>query len=133
MRYPVLAHTALKHTLTHHEDTFPSHPSDRKHRPPLNPVVISGIQVSAHAEVSDLNVPLSSSVLCLPPLSPNQAVTRGQVSVHKIKRCQELHTRCNLTRHGNEGRVAEAQNTGKLTYTLHHNPNKTSVLFIHCT
>lgn len=102
-------HTGLKRTLTHHENTLPGHPSDRKHSPPLDPVVISSVQVPAHAEVCDLDVSLSGSVVSFSPLSPNQAVTRGQVSVHEVKRRQELHPRCDLTRHGDEGRVAEAQ------------------------
>lgn len=99
------------HTLTHHENTLPGHPSNGKHGPALDPVVISSVQVPAHAEVGDLNVPLSRSVVSFPSITPNQAVARSQVSVYKVKRRQELHSRCDLTCHGDQSRVAGAQNT----------------------
>lgn len=76
----------------HHEDALPGHPSYRQHSSALDPVVVSSVQVSAHAEVGDLDVTLSASILsALSLLTANQAVTSGQIPVHKVQRRQELH------------------------------------------
>lgn len=84
-----------KHTLlsSHHEDTLPGHPADWQHSSALDPVVVSRIQVPAHAEVSYLDVTLTTPILsALTLLTPNQAVTRGQIPVHKVEGGEELHS-----------------------------------------
>ena len=110
----------LKQTVSwfsYHEDTLPRHPAYWQHSSALDPIVVSSIQVSAHAEVCYLDMTLAASILsALTLLPPNQAVARGQVPVHKVERRQELHSRCDLARHGDEGWVAGDKKTdGKLS------------------
>lgn len=52
-----------------------------------HPVVVSAVDVSGHAEVSDLHQQ---------PV-PHQAVACRQVSVHKVLRRQVHHARCDLS------------------------------------
>ncbi len=77
---------------SYHEDALPCHPANRQHSSSLYPVVIASIEVPAHAKISYLYLALSAVVLPLTPLSTHQAVPRGQVSVHKVQRRQELHS-----------------------------------------
>lgn len=37
------------------QDAFPGHPADGEHRPALDPVVVTAVQVSAHPKISYLN------------------------------------------------------------------------------
>lgn len=60
---------------------LPGHPSYRQHGPALDAVVVSAVQVPAHAKVSDLD----GVVL------PHQTVPRGQVSVDKVERGEVPH------------------------------------------
>lgn len=83
------------HTLlaSHHEDTLPGHPADWQHGSALDPVVISSIQVPAHAKVSYLDVTLTTPILStLTPLTPDQTVTCGQIPVHEVEGGEELHS-----------------------------------------
>lgn len=79
-------------TFSHHEDTLPGHPADRQHGSALDPVVVSSIQVPAHAKVGYLDVTLTAGVVAaVAPLAPHQAVTRSQIPVHKVEGGEELH------------------------------------------
>lgn len=60
---------------SHQEDALPGHPADGQHGSALDAVVISTVQVPAHAKVSDLN----GVVLA------HQAVSGGKVSVDKVQ------------------------------------------------
>lgn len=98
-------HTFLS---SHHEYTLPSHPAYWQHSSALNPVVVSCVQVPAHAKVSNLDVTLAAPILpALTLLTSNQTVTSGQIPVHKVERGEELHSWCNLAGHGDEGWVTE--------------------------
>lgn len=86
---------ALTHTFlfSHHEDTLPGHPAYWQHSSALDPVVISSVQVPAHAKVSYLDMALATAVLStLTLLTADEAVTRGQISVHKVEGGEELHS-----------------------------------------
>jgi len=65
----------------HQQDALPGHPSYRQHRPALDAVVVAAVQVSAHPKVGDLDG----------EAAVHQAVPGGQVTVHKVQRCQVLH------------------------------------------
>lgn len=97
---------AQTHTFlfSHHEDTLPGHPAYWQHSSALDPVIVSSIQVPAHAKVSYLDVTLTTAILsALTLLTPHQTVTCGKIPVHKVEGREELHSRCNLAGHGNEG------------------------------
>lgn len=79
--------------FSHHEDTLPGHPAYRQHSSALDPVVVSSVQVPAHAKISYLDVTLTTVVLsALVLLTPHQTVTRGKVPVHKVEGREELHS-----------------------------------------
>lgn len=100
---------------SHHEDALPRHPADGQHGSALDPVVISGVQVPAHAKVGDLDVPLAALVLAaLASVAAHQAVTRGQVPVHEVEGGEELHAWGDLAGHGDEGRVTEGKKSSGL-------------------
>lgn len=83
---------------THQQDALPGHPADGQNGPALDPVVVSSVQVSTHAEIGYLyGVVLT-----------HQAVAGGQVTVDKVERGQVFHTRCNLYSHPNQLTVAES-------------------------
>lgn len=85
-----MTHTFL---CSHHKDTLPGHPAYWQHSSALDPVVVSSIQVPAHAKVSYLDVTLTTLILsALTPLTPDQTVTCGQVPVHKVEGGEELHS-----------------------------------------
>lgn len=83
-----------KHThSSHHEYTLPGHPADWQHSSALDPVVVPSIQVPAHAKVRYLDVALTAPIIpALALLTPDQTVTRGQISVHKVEGGEELHS-----------------------------------------
>lgn len=60
---------------SHQEDALPGHPADGQHGSALNTIVISAVQVPAHAKVSDLNGVVFA----------HQAVSGGEVPVHKVQ------------------------------------------------
>lgn len=83
-------HTFL---LSHHEDALPRHPAYRQHSSALDPVVVSSVQVPAHAKVGYLDVTLATGIFStLTLLTPHQTVTCGQIAVHKVEGRQELHS-----------------------------------------
>lgn len=91
---------------THHEYTLPGHPAYWQHSSTLDPVVVSCIQIPAHAKVGYLDVTLAAPIFpAFTPLASDQTVTRGQISVHKVEGGEKLHSRRNLAGHGDEGRV----------------------------
>lgn len=69
------------HAHTHQQDALPGHPAYRQHGSALDSVVVAAVQVPAHAEVGDLDG----------ELSVQEAVPRGQISMHKVQRRQVLH------------------------------------------
>lgn len=80
-------HQINTHTHTpHHEYTLPGHPAYWQHSSALDPVVVSSIQVPAHAKVGYLDVTFPAPILsALTPLTSDEAVTCGQIPVHKIE------------------------------------------------
>lgn len=83
-------HTSL---FSHHEDTLPGHPAYWQHGSALDPVVVAGIQVPAHAKVGYLDVALTALVLfALTPLAAHQTVASSQVPVHEVEGGEEFHS-----------------------------------------
>jgi len=78
------------------EDAFPSHPTYGQYGSSLDTVVIPTVKIPAHAKVRNLDG----------VVVPHQAVASCQISVHKIQRCQVLHSRGNLGGHVQQVRVA---------------------------
>ncbi len=78
--------------LPHQQDALPGHPSYWQHRPALDAVVVTAVQVSAHPKVGNLDG----------EATVQQAVPGGQVAVHKVQRRQVLHPRRDLHRHVKE-------------------------------
>lgn len=79
--------------LSHHEDALPSHPAYWQHSSALDPVVVSSVQVPAHAKVCYLDVTLATAIFStLTLLTPHQTVTCGQIPVYKVEGRQELHS-----------------------------------------
>lgn len=71
---------------SHHEDALPGHPANGQHGSALDPVVVAGVQVAAHAEVGDLDVtPAALLLSAVAPLAAHQAVASRQVAVHKVE------------------------------------------------
>lgn len=97
------AHLQPQPQPSHHEDALPGHPANGQHGSALDPVVVAGVQVAAHAEVSDLDVaPTTLLLSAVAPLAPHQAVTSRQVPVHKVEGGQKFHSRGDLAGHGDE-------------------------------
>lgn len=91
---------------SHHEDALPGHPANGQHGSALDPVVVAGVQVAAHAEVGDLDVtPAALLLSAVAPLAAHQAVASRQVAVHKVEGGEEFHSRGDLAGHGDEGWV----------------------------
>lgn len=86
-------------TDTHQQDALPGHPANGQDGPALDPVVVSSVQVSAHAEVGDL--------YCV--VLTHEAIARGQIAVDKVERGQVLHARGDLHGHPNQFTVAEGR------------------------
>lgn len=82
---------------SYQQDTLPSHPADWQYSPALDPVVITTVQIPAHAKIGNLDG----------VVVPNQAVARSQISVHKIEGSQILHAGGNLGSHEQEVEAAE--------------------------
>lgn len=82
-------HSLSKARESHQQDALPGHPAYGQHGAALDAVVVAAVQVSAHAEVRDLDG----------ELPVQEAVPRGQVTVDEVQRRQIFHPRRYLDRH----------------------------------
>lgn len=105
---------------SYQEDAFPGHPTDGQYSSSLDPVVIPTVEIPAHAKVCNLDG----------VVVPHQAVASCQVSVHKIQRCQILHSRGNLGGHVQQVGVAAVKENKEQSVWL---PTLNSSLHLLCS
>lgn len=91
-------------SITHQQDAFPRHPANRQHSPPLDPVVVTSVQVSTHAKIGDLYRVLLS----------DQTIASGQVTVDEVEGGQILHSGCNLHCHPDQFIVAKSKTISQI-------------------
>lgn len=78
-----------KKVHSHQQDALPWHPAYWQHCPALDAIVVTAVQISAHAKVGYLDGEVFAY----------QAITRGQVPVYKVQRGEVLHPWGYLSRH----------------------------------